>query len=779
MILKYIFLFAAVLCFHTTVFCDDTVKLWDLSLKQKDIDLKEWQLNGNARVTADGIITESGKVNSEAILLKKIPIPRLTDGKLLRVEWEYTPLRIGKYGQDFRIENGPLVMEVMSRRPYLNVSARASFDKTNNRRYRVSCDFFEDYVISWKINGMEQLKEPVPAWKKNKNEAKITLSDFQHSVSRTVWHRVALYQISNIDKRKIDLLCLKQIQRREKADFYLGINSAMDKIPLDSLKYKGKLDDSLDVSAARRERVSFQLALIPRNKNLEQVTVKISDFQNKKGDCLPAGIVSCHPVGYVKLQDSKITESKYGEYWPDVIMPMRPLTVVRGLTQPYWFNIAVPAKAVPGMYESIVTVSSTTGGQRSLKLRLHVRNFELPLKNKLVTALAINPGGLERCYNAAKSRRLYGRSDAAAHDKMYNLRAGGPLEDQTFWRPFYDMLLDYRVNPASIYSDILVDGEFRVVPAMEDMDYCYERGLNAACLMCLRKLPQDAAERAKYFDKIKAHLTKWEKFVKSRNWRDFVWYIHAFDESEIHANTPERRARSDKDIRDAAEFIKKHFPWVKIETANPYIKRNAKYFDIWTPRPFRMDEYIKTNATFWMYVCCGPQKPYANLFIDYPGTDPRLIPLQLFQSETPIRGFLYYLMNREIYPEQWAKVKLPFPFVPAKTRWLNTNGDGLLLYPGPDREIYPSTRLACFRDGLEDYEALTILRNTSRKLEKMPKSAARDALLCQASKLLDASNSPSKSWTTYSERPADYTAYRTKVDLLIEKILAFPGMNTK
>lgn len=772
------FFLAAVLCLIINIHAETVVKIWDISLKQPDIDLSEWQLKGNARVTPEGIITESGSENSEAVLLRDILIPGLADGKLLRIEWEYTPLRIGKYGQDFRIENGPLVMEVMSRRPFLNVSARALFDKTNNRRYRVTCDFFKDYIISWKINGMEQLSEPIPAWKHSGDQApRITLSDFPDSVSRTLWHRITLYEIKDIDTLKIALLCLNQTQRIQQPEFFVGINTPMDKIPLDSLKYKGTFNDTVEIAAAGRECVSFQLALIPRTGTLENVTVTISDFLSKDGKRLPSDIARCHIVGFVKLDDSRITESRYGEYWPDAIMPMRPLTVTAGLTQPYWFNVSVPPGTAPGIYESIVTVKSSNGGERSLKLKLQVRNFDLPLRNTIVTALAINPGAIERCYNSALSRQLFGRSDAAAHNRMYNLSAGGALEGADFWRPFYDMLLSYRINPASIYSDVLAGGgEFRVVPAMEDMDYCYERGLNAACLMCLRSLPEDPAERAAYFDKIKTHLTRWENFAKSRNWPGFVWYIHAFDESEIHADTPEKREKSDRDIRLVTAFIRENFPWIKIETANPYIERNAGCFDIWTPKPFRMDEYIQTDANFWMYVCCGPQKPYANLFIDYPGTDPRVIPWQLFLSKTRISGFLYYLMNREIYPDQWAKVNLPFPFVPVKTRWLGTNGDGLLVYPGPDKEIYPSIRLAAFRDGLQDYEAMTMLRNLIGELQKLPESAKHSELIRQALDLLE--NTPIRSWTVYSSNPQDYINHRARIDLMIEKILTLPEIST-
>lgn len=770
-------LFLYLICFAfflPNVYAQKVTKLWDISLKKKDINLKEWKFSKSVQITNDGILTQSSKENSEAVLLKDIEIPKLSSGKILRIEWEYTPLRIGKYGQDFRIENGPLVMEVMSRRPFLNVSGRASFDQTNNRRYKVTCDFFQDYVLSWKINGMEQLKEPITCWKKSTKKPQITLADFPTSVSRTLWHRIALYQIDQIDQLKINLLCLKQIQRNLKADFLVGINNSMDKIPLDKLSYKGEISDTVEVFAAGNERVSFQLAVIPQNKNVEQVKISISDFLSKNNKRLPSNIASSNLVGYVKLLDSKITESKYGQYYPDAILPLKAITVNKDLTQPYWFTIAVPAGTAPGVYESIINISTKNNGQKSLKLKLNVRNFNLPLRNSIVTALAINPGCIERCYNSKKSRQIFGNSDALAHDKMYNLSSFGPLEGNKFWRQVYDMLLSYRVNPASIYSDILAGGEdFRVVPAMEDMDYCYKNGLNAACLMCLRKLPKDVVKRKEYFAKIKKHLSKWETFVKKRNWPNFVWYIHAFDESEIHANTPELRKQSDKDIKELTSFIKKHFPWIKIETANPYVERNKECFDIWTPKTFRMDEYTKTKANFWVYICCGPQKPYANFFIDYPGTDPRVLPWQFFRSKTKIQGFLYYLMNRNILPFQWAKVKEPFPFVPVRTRWLNTNGDGLLIYPGPDKKVYPSTRLAAFRDGLQDYEAFKLLQQLSSKLKSLPNSSTKDELLNKAAKLLSFSDSPVISWTQYSSNPVDYTNYRKQVDLVIEKIISF------
>jgi hypothetical protein len=43
------------------------------------------------------------------------------------------------------------------------------------------------------------------------------------------------------------------------------------------------------------------------------------------------------------------------------------------------------------------------------------------------------------------------------------------------------------------------------------------------------------------------------------------------------------------------------------------------------------------------------------------------------------------------------------------------NGDGYLLYPGPDGVPYPSIRLRALRDGFEDYEYMWILNSLARQ----------------------------------------------------------------
>ena len=63
------------------------------------------------------------------------------------------------------------------------------------------------------------------------------------------------------------------------------------------------------------------------------------------------------------------------------------------------------------------------------------------------------------------------------------------------------------------------------------------------------------------------------------------------------------------------------------------------------------------------------------------------------------------------WPEvPWDQTKV------ATYREYKVNGDGWLVYPGRNREPWPSVRLENIRDGIEDYEYLYLLR------ERAPKS---------------------------------------------------------
>jgi len=119
----------------------------------------------------------------------------------------------------------------------------------------------------------------------------------------------------------------------------------------------------------------------------------------------------------------------------------------------------------------------------------------------------------------------------------------------------------------------------------------------------------------------------------------------------------------------------------------------------------------------WLYVCCGPTPPYANFFIDEPGVDHRIVFWQAWARRAT--GFLYWRVN------YWHGM---FPQTPEAAQWpdrtwdlsdlatykeFKVNGDGWLVYPGPDMTPWPSVRLENIRDGIEDYECLCLLREAA------------------------------------------------------------------
>ncbi|MCE5240048.1 DUF4091 domain-containing protein [bacterium] len=157
----------------------------------------------------------------------------------------------------------------------------------------------------------------------------------------------------------------------------------------------------------------------------------------------------------------------------------------------------------------------------------------------------------------------------------------------------------------------------------------------------------------------------------------------------------------------------------------------------------------------WLYVCCGPHPPYANFFIDQPGVDHRVLFWQAWQRHCT--GLLYWetdywhgmmppTAEEPRWPaEPWDQTKV------ATYREFKVNGDGFLIYPGPDWTPWPSVRLENIRDGIEDYEYLCLLR------ERAPQS-----------KLLTVGEDISRDFTHFTKDPRVLQERRRQIAAALE-----------
>ena len=121
----------------------------------------------------------------------------------------------------------------------------------------------------------------------------------------------------------------------------------------------------------------------------------------------------------------------------------------------------------------------------------------------------------------------------------------------------------------------------------------------------------------------------------------------------------------------------------------------------------RMEALQAQGHEIWNYVACEPQytAPYQNILLFNDGTEGRTMFWTTYMLNGT--GFLYWHVSYyDAAGNNTYTLRNPF----SKTG----PGDGLLVYPGSaynQLDPIPSLRLFNIRDGIEDYQLLTMLAN--------------------------------------------------------------------
>ncbi len=770
----------------TSAWAERVEVVWEQRFSVEALDESEWQLKGAARLSKGALHTKSDPEGPDFNGVQGVrdePIPSFRDEYFLRLEWALVPVKIGGWGQDAHIQDGPFVAEFTGTRPTLNGRHPARTMVVEGREVVQSCDFNAQRVFDWRIDGQPQLDAPVRPWRTGAQAARVNLCDWRGSESETRWLWVRLSRVYPDDPLPLLLSGweeLREVRQDRPSSFLVGQADPMTKVFHEATDFSGCFDPHVRVAAAGRERESFQLVLVPMGRPMRAVRFEVSDLLHEDGKTrLPSDRVTWHPVGYVQTTESDSSIRRAGWWWPDVLMPAGAFNAEAGFVTPVWFTVDVPAEAQPGVYRGIITIRPGNAPPGSVGLELTVRPFSLPLRGKLKTAFSICAGMWEIWYEPDEVKRRLGLSDDDAHGPLYTSYECEDVLPHEKWLEMYDFLLAHRLSPTTIYS-ALKEGRTRVVPTREDMEYCYERGMNATCLAYVEELPEDPEAAQKGLSQLEAWLSDWNKFIQEKNWPDMTWYVHGFDESDMRRDHEET---VDPSIRRVFGMIGEKFPRIRRESANPLNPAHVGYFDIWTPLTAQWQEELRERQAagdeVWAYVCCGPVKPYANLFVDFPGVDPRILPWQYYQHG--ITGFLYYLINHYEKQEKWnmpgpkwpERPDLPGqPPRPWNTLSYGTNNDGILVYPGLDATPLASTRLENLRDGIEDYEALAMLADLT---DRLAAAGGHDELVAQARQVLAVRPEVTASWTEYTQEPAVIVGARAEVDALIEAAMRALG----
>jgi len=355
--------------------------------------------------------------------------------------------------------------------------------------------------------------------------------------------------------------------------------------------------------------------------------------------------------------------------YPDPLPPLKTLDLEAGQTQPVWISVKVPKQAKGGDYAGTVRIEA--GGRRQeLPLRLHVWGFALPDTPSSTTAF-----GLQKEYIALQ------------HGVPLNSPQSGRLYAQ-----YYEMLLDHRVSAYQIPADLMSD---------EAAKYLDDPRMTSYQIPC----PADDATLKALVDRLVKH----------------GWYAKGFfypiDEPVNKQAYDTLAAISDRLHRCAPGY---HWvvPFYRGPDWDPEIlpfDLMANRVNLWCP----VSAYFEagpTRATLarrhrlgervWWYVCCGPGEPFNNFFVSMSAMAHRVLFWQ--QKRENVDGLLYWsttYWNPASTKDPWSDMGT------VKDINKDLRGDGSLFYPGKRVGVdgpVSSIRLEMIRDGLEDFDYLTL-----------------------------------------------------------------------
>lgn len=524
--------------------------------------------------------------------------------------------------------------------------------------------------------------------------------------------------------------------------------------------FEGVLASQVKLRAARDETESFQLVVMPAGQKMENVTVVAPPLQGTEGIVL----MEWRIVEYVKLPKPSYPTEHVG-WWPDPLMPAEPFDVAVDRRQPLWFTVTVPPDAHPGLYRGKITIKHGTHSL-TVPVELRVWDFSIPRPGTLATPFGLYKGALAEAY--------FGRD---GHDRL-------TVADFTRWCEFMGR---YRLGPKNAPNEYVSrkkDGNVwkvdlsktrKVVAGLARKYYSdYSLGVYRLPSAPAFKKPDFNVDTSLWVEHAKAKIEEWNRLALPKE-----VFIYGVDEPDKE-DYPTLAA-----IYKAMHEAVPETPIMQTVCSQPAAESLASLVglvDIWCPISSLAESEFYTNRrkagdTLWTYVCCYPEPPYANFFIDRPAIEHRV----LFWQTRKLRatGLLYWCVfywkganmpgtSRKPWPEHPLEMQNHFAYAELGKK----NGDGILIYPGPDLTPIPSLRLEVIRDGIEDYEYLALLSKLVEQAEQRPTAKQPGPeLMKKARELCEVPEIISRSMREYTQDPQHIFSRRREIGDIIEQLV--------
>lgn len=441
--------------------------------------------------------------------------------------------------------------------------------------------------------------------------------------------------------------------------------------------------------AVRGEVVSTKLVIVPTSKALRGVRVSVSDFRGKDAT-IPASSVSIHPIPFVHIT----RPNTFGRYpceiteearCPEILLDNFHFDVEFGDSQPIWLSIRIPRGIPAGLYRSTITVAPLNSRPIKLELELELVNYELPRRWHFLNIMSLHDGWAKAFYGEAWTPELRTK--------------------------FLDFLTERRINLASIYGA----RDFN----WEEVSRAVQRGQNLILVCTLDPaagLTEPPWLKPDVERGVVAVLEEWIPRIKKRGWLDRT-YLYGFDECSQKLFIA---------VRNAFLRFKLKYGVQTITTARDYsygLKTALTgAVDNFVPLMTRYNllhaERARAKGTkVWWYTTMWN--------LEQPLIRSRLIPWMTFKMKAD--GFLIWCINRWRGGDRaglprskwnWNTEPVANKILSDWNPWLDgvcPNSSANYIYPAENHPL-SSTRLECFRDGIEDYDLLISAQQLLQRL---------------------------------------------------------------
>ncbi len=524
-----------------------------------------------------------------------------------------------------------------------------------------------------------------------------------------------------------------------------GFASSMEKVLPRAGVPELRMSTEASLSVARNEKESLQLVVIPFERDLPKVRVGVTELMAAGGATLPAAALQAVPVGYVETKAVPPYGSSHVGWWPDPILTfMTAADIAAGDAQAFWVSVKAPENQEAGVYSGKLEVSAEGKPLMAFDLSVRVYGFAVPKASPLPMAITFFPHDLPT---------------DATRDEQEEWRAR-PDYPTNAWRAhkaeWVDFLADYYITYDSLYAYA------GWAPDFEQLMRLKQQGrLGTFNLGYYSKCPADAEGEAAWRKDTIDRLRPLYEQARELGILDHA-YIYGCDEHP---------AEEFPFVEKAASILKAEFPDALVMTTtydHSYGRETViKSMDAWcplTPRfvPEAAEEVRAEGKQVWWYICCGPHHPHANMFVEYPAIEGRLLMGPMTAKLRP-DGFLYYQIS--IWNSQKPIDAGPFTDWDPRS-WTSYHGDGSWTCAGPGGTPLATIRLENFRDGLEDYAYHQLLGQMITEATASGKQSAE--WLRKAQEALEVPDELVESAHAYSRDPAELYRWRQTMAEVIE-----------